>query len=172
MAAAMLDVATLLEKTELSSEEKFRLLVTDVPFDLVDQKPPVNPERSGNHLIDKEAIGIDWKHTSSSWLNRNTKLRAFKQTQSKESEGDSSWENTATKATDIKAGRLQGEGFLLKTTYFNHANPKYSSVRRIITEVQSFKNNQFGKRIFAYLIIILLFFFIIIIIVIFVVVEG
>ena len=77
MPAAMPDVATLLEKTELSSE-------------LVDQKPPVNPERSGNHLIDKEAIGIDWKHTSSSWLNRNTKLRAFKQTQSKESEGDSS----------------------------------------------------------------------------------
>ncbi len=94
--------------------EKFRLLVTDVPFDLVDQKPPVSPERSGNHLIDKEAIGIDWKHTSSSWLNRNTKLRVFKQTQSKESEVGSSWENTATKATDIKAGRLQGEGFLFK----------------------------------------------------------
>ena len=143
--------AALLEKNELSSDEKFRLLVTEVPFDLVDKKPPFNPEQSGNHLIDKEATGVDWKHTSSSWVNRNTKLRVFRQAES--NEGDISWENTATKATDIQAG-LQGDGFLLKTTYFNHANPKYySSVRRIITEVQSFNNNQFGKKIFACFII-------------------
>ena len=60
---------------ELSCNERFRLLVTNVPVEMAREKPPANPSKSGNYLVDKKAVGIDWKHTTSLWLNRNTKTR-------------------------------------------------------------------------------------------------
>jgi hypothetical protein len=144
-------MADLLLQTELSSDERFKLLVTNVPVEMAEEKPPVNPSKSGNFLVDKKAVGIDWKHTTSSWLNRNTKTHVFtrviniyEDSDIDEPDDQITWQSREIKASEIKTG-LTGEGYLLKTTYYNHANVKYSTVRRVITTVQSFKNNEIGK---------------------------
>ncbi len=143
-------MADLLLQTELSSDERFRLLVTNVPVEMAGEKPPANPSKSGNHLVDKKAVGIDWKHTTSSWLNRNTKTCIFTRviniddSDDDEPDGQISWQSREIKVAEIKAC-LTGEGYLLKTTYYNHTNVKYSTVRRVVTTVQSLKNNEIGK---------------------------
>lgn len=144
-------MADLLAQTELSSDDKFKLLVTNVPVEMAREKPPVDPSESGNYLVDKNLVGIDWKHTTSSWLNRNSKTRIFTQLinineHSNDDEPDDqiTWQSREIKASEIKTG-LTGEGYILKTTYYNHANVKYSNVRRVITTVRSFKNNKIGK---------------------------
>lgn len=134
----------LLTKTTLSSDERFRLLVTDVPVEKATERPPVAPSATGNHLVDKAAAGVDWKHTSSSWLNRNTKIRLFRKT------GEAAWHSQEVKAKELAAGGPcdHGEGYVVRTTYYNHANPKYSAVKRVVTEVQSFERSTFGKGIY------------------------
>ena len=110
--------------------------MTDVLYDCLNERP-VNPSRSGNHLIDKVAI-VNWKRASSSWLNRNTKIRLFNKATDQTKDGEQNrtgWNNREIKTAEIKTGYLEGNGYQLKTTYFNHANSKYSAVRRIITEV-------------------------------------
>ncbi|XP_028412490.1 uncharacterized protein LOC114535325 [Dendronephthya gigantea] len=98
----------LLYKSDLSSEDRFKLLVTDVPVELAQEKPPPNPSKSGNYLVDKNAIGVDWKHTSSSWLNRNTKTRIFRRlirlddSDDDDSDDAISWQSKEIKAKDIK----------------------------------------------------------------------
>ena len=137
----MAGCSDLLYKSDLSSEDRFKLLVTDVLVELTREKPPPNPSKSGNYLVDKNAIGVDWKHTSSSWLNRNTKTRIFRRLIRLDNSGDDDPDDA------ISWAGLQGEGYLLKTTYYNHANEKYSAVRRVITTVESFKNHETGKAI-------------------------
>ncbi len=98
--------------------------------------------QSGIHLVEKVLWGVDWKHTTTSWLNWKTKVRMF--TKLIDDTGTESWRNKEIKPNQIEQG-LDGKGYLLRVTYDNHANPKYSEVKRIISEVQGFKDNDFGK---------------------------
>ncbi len=140
-ATAMINFKDLLKKDIFSAAERFQLLVKDVLMEHA-TPPPVSPEKSGIYLVDKVLCDVDWKHTTTSWLNRNTKVRLF--TKLIDDAGTESWRNQEIKPNQIKKV-LDGEGYLLRVTYYNHANPKYSEVKRIISEVQGFKDNDFGK---------------------------
>jgi hypothetical protein len=106
-------MADLLLQKELSSDERFRLLVTNVPVEMAGEKPPANPSKSGNYLVDKKAVGIDWKHTTSSWLNRNTKTRVFTRVINiDDSDDDEPDDEISRQRREIKSAEIKAAGWL------------------------------------------------------------
>ena len=83
------------------------MLVTNIPVAKATEPPPITPSATG--LVDKGAVSVDWKHTSSSWLNRNTKMCLFRET------AEGAYQNREVKTKEL-AACTDGEGYVMKTT--------------------------------------------------------